>query len=135
MTLVVDASVVVPWLFDLGNSERSEAALRSDRLIAPDLIMAEIDNAGWKLVQFNGFDRHVVRDAVAHVGQFVEEIVSGVDLRDRALEIALDLGHPVYDCFYLALAESRRCRLATLDVRLARRCAGTSYSDLLNPVG
>lgn len=51
MTFVVDASIAVPWLFERESSQRSEAALSSgERLIAPDLVIAEITNAAWRLV-------------------------------------------------------------------------------------
>ena len=41
-------------------------------------------------------------------------------LERRALEIALQLGHLVYDCVYLALAERIGRRLVTADGRLLR---------------
>ena len=52
-------------------------------------------------------------------------------LADRALAIALDLRHPVYDCFYLALAEARGSRLVTADDRLLRVCARTPFAKLV----
>jgi len=35
-----------------------------------------------------------------------------------AARLAIELGHPVYDCVYLALAASRAASLATADERL-----------------
>jgi len=37
--------------------------------------------------------------------------------------MAVKFGHPIYDCFYLALAERERCLLATADDRLAKIAA------------
>ena len=37
------------------------------------------------------------------------------DLRLRALELSLELDHPIYDCFYLALAERERVPLVCAD--------------------
>ncbi|MBX9826741.1 MAG: type II toxin-antitoxin system VapC family toxin [Xanthobacteraceae bacterium] len=57
-----------------------------------------------------------------------------VNLNDRALAIGIELRHPVYDCFYLALAEQRHCQLATADERLIARCAGTPFAKLIKPL-
>ena len=35
-----------------------------------------------------------------------------------ALEIAMTIGHSVYDCVYLALADEENCRVVTADRRL-----------------
>ena len=40
------------------------------------------------------------------------------DLRLRALELSLELDHPIYDCFYLALAERERALLVCVDASL-----------------
>ena len=56
-------------------------------------------------------------------GAAFHELVSARMLADRA--ITLDLRHPVYDCFYLALAEARGSRSVTADDCLLRVCART----------
>jgi predicted nucleic acid-binding protein len=48
-----------------------------------------------------------------------------------SLAIALDLRHPVYGCFYLALAEARSSRLVTTDDRLLRVCARAPFAKLV----
>jgi predicted nucleic acid-binding protein len=52
-----------------------------------------------------------------------------VSLAGRALEIAAELRHPAYDCFYLALAQERRAQLVTADRRLISRLAGTPWQE------
>jgi predicted nucleic acid-binding protein len=44
-----------------------------------------------------------------------------------ALRIAISLQHPVYDCFYLALAQAEDCPLVTADQRFLRAVA--AYGD------
>ncbi|MFL9825898.1 type II toxin-antitoxin system VapC family toxin [Rhodoplanes sp. SY1] len=132
MTLVVDASIVFRWVFKSSSSAEARAVLRrSEPLIAPELIIAELANAAWKTVQFEGFDPEDARRRLDDAIDLLDEVVPCASLADRAFEIAVDLRHAVYDCFYLALAEARSCRAATLDVRLARRCGGTRYATLL----
>ena len=45
-------------------------------------------------------------------------LVSPAELAARATEIAVELRHPIYDCFYLALAERERAPLISADQRL-----------------
>jgi predicted nucleic acid-binding protein len=52
-----------------------------------------------------------------------------VSLAGRALEIAAELRHPAYDCFYLALAEERSAKLITADRRLISGLAGTPWQE------
>jgi predicted nucleic acid-binding protein len=40
------------------------------------------------------------------------------DLASVAAAMAIDLRHPIYDCFYLALAERERAPLISTDKRL-----------------
>jgi predicted nucleic acid-binding protein len=40
-------------------------------------------------------------------------------LLEPATRLAIALGHPAYDCIYLALAESMTCDLVTADRKLA----------------
>jgi predicted nucleic acid-binding protein len=47
----------------------------------------------------------------------------------RAVAIARELDHPVYDCFYLAVSEALDAPLVTADGRLLARVAGTPFSE------
>lgn len=132
MTVVVDASVAVRWLLDVPGSERAYRLIRKeDRVVAPDLVMTEIANALWKAVRFAGLAPATAAEAIAQAGIGFHELIPSLALANRALAIALDLRHPVYDCFYLALAETRESHLVTADDRLLRRCAGTPFAKLV----
>ena len=119
MTIVVDASVATKWVLPEDGSDRASALRRlGEEFIAPGLIAAEIGNAVWKRVIWKDFPTtdalRALHVALAHFSQ-----ISPVDnLAARATEIAIDLKHPIYDCFYLALAEGARCPLITADTRL-----------------
>jgi predicted nucleic acid-binding protein len=132
VTLVVDASVAVRWFFELEGSDRAERVLRSDQpLVAPDLIIAEITNAAWKLVTFDGVPAHAASAILREAAKPFDELVPSGELKDRAFAIAFELSHAAYDCFYIALAELRRTRVVTADDRLVRRCAGTRFAELV----
>ncbi|MFZ0610404.1 MAG: type II toxin-antitoxin system VapC family toxin [Xanthobacteraceae bacterium] len=119
MALVVDASVAVKWVVPEVGSERATAIRAMDEdLIAPSLVYAEIGNAIWRAVLRGEMTapeaRQQLRAAVAHY----RHIVPLQDLADDALALATRLRHPIYDCFYLALADRERCALITADARL-----------------
>jgi predicted nucleic acid-binding protein len=135
MTIVVDASIALRWCFQLNGSDRAEELLRShDHLIAPDLVIAEIANAAWKFVIFDRMLAESAVSAVREVAKAFAELVPATVLKDRALAIAIELRHPAYDCFYLALAERSNAILVTADDRLIRRCSGTPFVRHVRPL-
>ena len=119
MTIVVDASVAAKWALQENASDRARALLDSDEdFIAPSLIVAEIGSALWKrAVRQDMSTRDAVR-ALQSAVRLLTQLVSPTELAARATEIAVDLRHPIYDCFYLALAERERCALITADAKL-----------------
>jgi predicted nucleic acid-binding protein len=119
VTLVVDASVATKWVLPEDGSERA-TALRNpaETFMAPNLIAAEIGNAIWKRVMWQDF---LVADGLVALGAAMtifSQIVPMEALAPRAVEIGAELKHPIYDCFYLALAERERCPMVTADKRL-----------------
>ena len=51
-----------------------------------------------------------------------------------ALNLARELRHPAYDCFYLALAIERDLDLVTADARFVRAVSGTAYAARVRPL-
>jgi predicted nucleic acid-binding protein len=135
MTLVVDANVAVRWLFDMDGVTQADALLQSgEALIAPDLVFSEITNAAWKMTALAALPGGTAAQAVLRSGDFFQEIIASRELKDPALAIAIELRHPAYDCFYLALAEQRDCQMVTADERLLARCVGTSFARRIKPL-
>ncbi len=135
MALVVDASVAVRWLFDMTGRPQADALLQSEELlIAPDLVIPEITNAAWKLTKFENLEHEAAMAIIAEAEDHFDEIVPCLGLKDRALAIAIELRHPAYDCFYLALAEQRDCEMMTADERLLTRCARTPFAKRVRPL-
>ena len=129
MNLVVDASVAVKWLFEEPDSDRAEALLAragaSDRLklVAPEILAAEIANALWKRMRRGDIDRQKTLETSEHFQEICPLLLPIEDLAQRALELAIDSRHPAYDCFYVALAEELPAGLITADERLYRAFA------------
>ena len=135
-SLVVDASVVVPWLVPEPASAVA-LRLRGRELLAPDLLFSEAANALWKKVG-RGELTAVEAEAAAQLLRAVPLRVSlARDLLPRAVALAVELAHPAYDCVYLALAEATGAPLVSDDRRLARTvasAAGGRYRALLLPL-
>jgi predicted nucleic acid-binding protein len=118
VTVVVDASVAAKWVLDEQGSDRANTLRSESDLIAPTLIVAELGNALWKATVLLGFSQTDALSAIRIVLVPFNRIIPLEQLRQRALELAIELKHPIYDCFYLALAERERAPLITADKRL-----------------
>jgi len=118
--LVVDASVAVKWLVDEPGSDDAHA-LRGRDIAAPALIRVEVANVLRTLAARGATTPAAAAELFALLQTAPVTVVEHDDaLEARALAIALALGHPVYDCLYLALAERMGRVLVTADRRLLR---------------
>jgi predicted nucleic acid-binding protein len=126
---VVDTSVVLKWVVREDDSEVARAWAGTP-LAAPDLVRAELANALWKKVRREEIQPGQARRAFPRALEAVT-LVSALPLIERALAVAIELSHPVYDCVFLTLAESLEVRLLTADRRLIQACANTRFSHLL----
>ena len=128
-TVVIDASVAAKWFLLEENWEAAEALQKSGgHLVAPDLVLAEVLNTYWKYVEKGSKPDLSIREVAALLLRSFGELISTIELASFAAEIAIDLHHPIYDCFYLALAERERCALVTADDRLYRKTRRTRFS-------
>jgi predicted nucleic acid-binding protein len=130
VTLIVDASVALKWfLSDELHWIEAKALLSSpEDLIAPELIVAEVCNAGWRGVRANRVRQEQVEAIARSLPDLFALLVPISGLAERAVAISARLDHAVHDCFYLALAETRNVPLVTADVRLLRKLEGTAWS-------
>lgn len=128
--LVVDASVAVKWFLVEPGDREALALLDGDEpLIAPELVVAEVVNAVWKRLVSGGIDASQAADLPRAILKVFSELRPIGALAARALEIAAELRHPAYGCFYLALAEDQSAKLVTADRRLAGRLSGTPWAE------
>ena len=126
---VVDASVLVKWLVDEEFS--AEAATLLDRgftLVAPGLVFAEATNALWAMHRRGDMSAADLADAAKLLEDVPVSVpVSMLELAASAARLAVDLGHPAYDCFYLALAIQRQYPVVTADIRFHDRVRAHPY--------
>lgn len=126
--IVVDASVAVKWfLLEPGSDAALDVLSRvDDPLHGPDLLLVEVTSA---IVRQTN-QRIITREDASHAtrrwmsawgsGQVHAHQLS-IPLISAATRIAIDLGHPLKDCIYLALALDLGCALLTADAKFRDR--------------
>ena len=126
---VVDASVAVKWLVDEKYSkEASDLLAGGTTLLAPELLFAEATNALWAMCRRGDIDRDALADAVALLRRApVATPVPMRQLASAAARLSVDLDHPTYDCFYLALALHEQQPVVTADSRFLKKVREHPY--------
>ncbi len=126
---VVDASVVVKWLVTEEWSDESSRLLDAGpTLIAPELVFAEASNALWAMHRRGDLTRDDLTDATDLLKSAPISVpVSMRRLAAGAVRLAVDLGHPAYDCYYLALAMQEQYPVVTADTRFHDRVREHPY--------
>ncbi|HEX5425720.1 MAG TPA: type II toxin-antitoxin system VapC family toxin [Candidatus Acidoferrales bacterium] len=130
--VVIDASIALKWVVQEDGTEQALRLRRSAKLLAPDLLAVECANILWKKVQ----RRELVKDEALFAARLLQgadiELLPTRSLLESAVRIAIEIGHPAYDCVYVALAIDRNCRFVTADERLLRKLNQKPRSRLRN---
>jgi len=118
VTIVIDASVAVKWVLSETGSDAADALLDQD-LMAPVLWLAEAANVLWRKARTGDITGG---QATARLSELLKAPVASIPIEphlEPALTLALEIGHPVYDCIYLALALHHQTHVVTADRRFA----------------
>ena len=119
--IIVDASVAVKWLIEEEGTDRA-LALRDETMVAPDLLLTEVGNTLRSLTLRNALTSVQAQDMFDVMAMAPIELrLMGPELVSGALKLALRLGHPIYDCVYLALSIQTGAPMITADAKFARR--------------
>ncbi len=121
--MVIDASVAVKWVVPEAGSDAAIALLGRE-LWAPSLWLAEAANALRTKSRRGEIPR--TRRACGPKTSSMRRSNRSI-LLPSAMRMAGELGHSIYDCFYLAAALLRDTTLVTADCRFAAKVAGHSY--------
>ena len=128
--IVVDASLAVKWFLPEPGAEAAAALLlEQDEIAGPDMLAVEVHATlvrGANMVKSNRLEAETaIRrfQAMIESGE-VTLIRSLPNQIERAANLAIDLGHPLKDCLYLALAMELDCELMTCDARFAEKAKG-----------
>ena len=133
--MIIDASVAFKWVVEEPGSPEAIEWIGRAELVAPTLVHAEVGNALWKRVR-----RGEIADD-GEIGERLTDLATYVRTVDetpfvaRALRLAVEVGHPIYDCIYLALAEQLDDRLLTADRRFIRAVASSPHAGRVLELG
>lgn len=121
--LVVDTSVAVKWVVSEASTEREAGteqalALLGHGLMAPDLLAIEFANVLWKRQLRQDVSAKQAEQALAVLPNIVILRPSQPYLQ-TAMNLAVTLEHPIYDCLFLACAVEHEAEFVTADERLA----------------
>lgn len=126
--IIVDASVAAKWylLEPFTGEALALLAEQGGNIRVPEVFITEVMGV---LVRRANIDKTLRRDSETSIASFAalfdEQLlrVEPVEPRqmERAAAHALDLGHPLKDCIYLAQAMDLGCELVTCDARFAEK--------------
>ena len=127
MTLVIDASVAVKWFAPEPLHELARELLESShQRVAPDWLLIEVANVLWKQ-QRRGIITSAEASRILALLPQLLTLHAGRKLVAAASDVANVLDHPVYDCLYLALADSTDGQLVTADQELVAKATDGGY--------
>jgi predicted nucleic acid-binding protein len=89
-------------------------------LLAPDFLSIEVANVLWKKARRGEMTARQAEDALTELTGGPLVMMPSEPLVVRAMRLAVELRHPVYDCIYLTLAREWSATLATADSTLRR---------------
>jgi predicted nucleic acid-binding protein len=118
--VLIDASVAIKWVIKEPGSD--EAVLLLDRqLTAPDLLCAECANILWKKVARRELSRDEAEVAARALEAVEIDFIAMRSFLAAATALAIQLGHPAYDCVYLAVAITLEVPFVTADQRFVQK--------------
>ncbi len=131
---IIDASVLASYLVRDEFFDEAKKIFYTGEIIAPDLIIPESMNVVWKHVYLYrriSIDEAVelikiMKDIVGYI-----ELINSIEVIDKALELAVELGITIYDSVYLATAIYREDLLNTFDEKFKDKVMKSKYKGYI----
>jgi predicted nucleic acid-binding protein len=117
--IIIDANIALKWVLPEDDSELAGSLLQAE-IHAPDVLPVECCNALWASVRRGLLSADGARAGHAFILDAGMVLTPSLRLLPAALDLAMRLDHPVYDCLYLALIAETGAPLVTVDRGLIR---------------
>jgi predicted nucleic acid-binding protein len=134
LTIIIDASVAVKWVLAESDSAEADSLLDQD-LMAPVLWLAEAANALWRNVRIGQLSADQAGDRLSELLKAPVASLAIEPYIESALKLATGIGHPIYDCIYLALALHHDTHVVTADRRFAAAASGPDLAGRVRLLG
>ena len=121
--VVIDSSVAVKLLVPEDQSLHAIRLQSKYRLAAPDILFSECANTLWKKVRSGEIGKNHAFEAIDVLSDLDLTVLASRDIMQEALQIAVQIDHPAYDCLYLSAALRLNAVVVTADQRLLRKLA------------
>lgn len=129
---VIDTSVAFKWYVNEADSHLALRLLGSDEMfVAPDVIIPEFANAGIRRAELGDISDAALDGMLGDLPEMFLEIFPAALLARDAVRAARELGHSLYDCFFLALAEREGIPLVTADKEFIRSAERAGRAELV----
>jgi predicted nucleic acid-binding protein len=121
--MVIDTMVFAYALLKVEDKyQQALAALKNaEQIIVPDSLFAELGNVVWQWIQFRDLSLQVGLEVLADAEALVDKVLPGTQVRDLALELAVQLEHSFYDTLFVASAIQEGTQLVTFDKKLSEK--------------
>lgn len=130
---VIDASVMGAAFFEEdGTAVARRFLTQEDHFVAPDLLAIELASIAAKKVWLGLTTVDVGEKALADLSELVTETTCVASMAPRAFVLVANHRFSAYDASYLALAEARQIKVATLDGKLVRRAGQEGFAHLVH---
>jgi predicted nucleic acid-binding protein len=123
--------LVVKWFADEPHCEDARELLDDQKgeLFFSDIFVIEVASTLVRIANVNKASRADSHESLLRLldlieGGAIQRIETLPEQTIAATSLALDLGHPLKDCIYLALAMELGCDLVTCDARFAAKARG-----------
>lgn len=128
---VIDASVAVKWVIQEEYQNESRLYLdEKNQLYAPSFLLLECASAIQNAVRRG----EILPDEGWQAFEILRDydqwyLLSPYPLLEKAYQLANQLWHSIYDCFYLALAEKENAVVVTADRKFYERVKASPYAN------
>jgi predicted nucleic acid-binding protein len=132
MIVVLDVSAAMQILTHKEKEQKFLNAIDGlEKVIAPDLYVAELTNTLWKCCKAKLFSMHDCHRLIEEGINLVDEFVDSREIWEEAFGEGVKNNHPVYGMYYAVLARKKDGTLITDDAGLAKICKKENIACLI----
>lgn len=121
--IVLDCNAAFAIAMNREDGKALEALmLEGERIIAPQLLVAELASTARKYVRGNVLSYEQALEAIRDTMRYIDEFVPAEAYCEEVFSEAIRLNHSAYDMFYFVLARRTASTLFTFDKGLQALC-------------